>query len=147
VRIRTRLEARASLESVAITDIILNMFIFFFTSFSLLYTFNPAREARVTVTLPQGSSRQIERRRDPLVVTVDAAEKLSFGGRALTRQELAAALAATLAREPGRPVIVRADRIVALETVVGLLELARDAGAAEAGIAIREKPAGAQPPR
>ncbi|MCM8780220.1 MAG: biopolymer transporter ExbD, partial [Candidatus Omnitrophica bacterium] len=41
------------LESVAMTDIVLNMFIFFFISFSLLYTFNPSRAGKIDVKLPQ----------------------------------------------------------------------------------------------
>ncbi len=143
MRIQTRLETRASLESVAITDIVLNMFIFFFTTFSLLYTFNPAREARVTVNLPQGSSRQIERRHAPLIVTIDAGNALFLGEHALPRRELSVTLAAALVREPRRPVIVRADRSVDLETVIAILELAREAGALEAGIAIRDRPVGA----
>ena len=49
------------------TDIVLNLFIFFFISFSLLYTFNPERLAKVpvkppTVTTPVASnSRSIRR--------------------------------------------------------------------------------------
>lgn len=146
MRIRTGVEANAPLESVAITDIVLNMFIFFFTAFSLVSTFHPVREGRVAVVLPQAASRRIEPRREPLVVTVDGGSRLFFGAGAVTRAELAAALAAALAREPARPVLVRADRSVPLQTVVAVLELARDAGAAEAGIAIRERPSAAAGP-
>ena len=39
-----------SMESVAMTDIVLNMFIFFFISLSLLYTFNPWK--KLDVKLP-----------------------------------------------------------------------------------------------
>jgi hypothetical protein len=38
-----------NLESVAMTDIVLNMFIFFFISFSLLYTFNPTKAKVIKV--------------------------------------------------------------------------------------------------
>jgi len=44
-------------------------------------------------------------------------------------------------------VLVRADRGVSLETVVAVLELAREAGAAGAGIAVRAgAPAAPAPP-
>ena len=45
-----------SLESVAMTDIIMNMFIFFFISFSLLYTFSPYRVKKLEVKLPEANS-------------------------------------------------------------------------------------------
>ena len=38
------------------TDIVMNMFIFFFISFSILYTFNPTRVSKVDVKLPKASS-------------------------------------------------------------------------------------------
>ena len=145
MKIRSGLETNVSLESVAITDIVLNLFIFFFTAFSLLYTFNPARESSLAVTLPQTGSRPAERGREPLVVTVAAGGGLFLGADAVPRRELAAALSAALARGPGRSVVVRADRLVPLETVVEVLELAREAGAAEAGIAVRERAAAPDP--
>jgi biopolymer transport protein ExbD len=145
VKIRSGLETNVSLESVAITDIVLNLFIFFFTAFSLLYTFNPARESSLAVTLPQAGARPAERGREPLVVTVAAGGEFLLGADAVPRRELAAALSAALERGPGRPVVVRADRLVPLETVVEVLELARDAGAAEAGIAVRERAAAPGP--
>lgn len=141
MKIRSGLETNVSLESVAITDIVLNLFIFFFTAFSLLYTFSPAREGNLAVTLPQAGARPAERGREPLVVIVAAGGELFLGADAVPRRELAAALSAALVCEPGRPVVVRADRLVPLETVVEILELARAAGAAEAGIAVRERAA------
>jgi len=45
-----------ALESVAMTDIVLNMFIFFFISFSLIYTFSPTRISRIDVRLPKAST-------------------------------------------------------------------------------------------
>ena len=45
-----------SMESVAITDIIMNMFIFFFITFSFLATFNKSNEGHVDVSLPKATS-------------------------------------------------------------------------------------------
>jgi biopolymer transport protein ExbD len=56
INIKNRKEYLVALESVAMTDIVLNMFIFFFISFSLLYTFSPTRISKVNVKLPKASS-------------------------------------------------------------------------------------------
>ena len=45
-----------SLESVAITDIIMNMFIFFFITFSFLATFHKSNEGELDVNLPKAAS-------------------------------------------------------------------------------------------
>jgi biopolymer transport protein ExbD len=56
IKIRQQNNYLVALESVAMTDIVMNMFIFFFISFSILYTFNPTRVSKVEVKLPKASS-------------------------------------------------------------------------------------------
>ncbi len=56
IKIGPQKDYLVALESVAMTDIVLNMFIFFFISFSLLYTFSPTRISKVDVKLPKASS-------------------------------------------------------------------------------------------
>ena len=47
-----------SMEPLALTDIIINMFIFFFITFSFLATFQKIREGQVDVSLPKAASAQ-----------------------------------------------------------------------------------------
>ena len=70
MKIRSAGRPQLTLESVAMTDIIMNMFVFFFISFSLLYTFNPQRESKIKVNLPKGVTDVKSRGEKPLVVTV-----------------------------------------------------------------------------
>ncbi len=56
IKIGLQKDYLVALESVAMTDIVLNMFIIFFISFSLLYTFSPTRISKVDVKLPKASS-------------------------------------------------------------------------------------------
>ena len=56
IRIKGRQNYLVALESVAMTDIVLNMFIFFFISFSLIYTFNQIKVSKIDVNLPRASS-------------------------------------------------------------------------------------------
>ena len=59
-----------SMESVAITDIIMNMFIFFFITFSFLATFNKAKEGQVGVSLPEATSASPPVERKSLAVSL-----------------------------------------------------------------------------
>ncbi|MGA2315408.1 MAG: biopolymer transporter ExbD [Thermodesulfobacteriota bacterium] len=61
---------------VAITDIILNIFIFFFISFSLVYPFNPARDFRIIVKLPQANIKSPVDQTEPVVVTINNRNKI-----------------------------------------------------------------------
>src|SRR5512136_2018865 len=79
MKIKTHRDLLVSLESVAITDIILNMFIFFFTSFSLVYTFNPNRESQIDVKLPQANVRTAAPAR-PIVVSVTRVGEVHLNG-------------------------------------------------------------------
>ncbi|MDD5270763.1 MAG: biopolymer transporter ExbD, partial [Candidatus Omnitrophica bacterium] len=56
MKIRGRKGYLFTLENVAMTDIIMNMFIFFFISFSLLYTFSPQRIQKLDVKLPEADN-------------------------------------------------------------------------------------------
>ena len=56
IKIKPTKDYLVALESVAMTDIVMNMFIFFFISFSLLYTFSSSRISKLEIKLPKASS-------------------------------------------------------------------------------------------
>ena len=146
MKIRTHMRGQASLESVAITDIILNMFIFFFTSFSLVYTFNPARESRVQVKLPQADVRAPAAPREPIEVTIDARGQTYLQGKPIALGDLTVGVQALLAGDLSTMVIIRGDRSVVFDRVVQALEAVKKAGAERLSIAVEQKSA-APPPR
>ena len=146
MKIRTHMRGQASLESVAITDIILNMFIFFFTSFSLVYTFNPARESRVQVKLPQADVRAPAAPREPIEVTIDARGQTYLQGKPIALGDLTVGVQALLAGDLSTVVIIRGDRSVVFDRVVQALEAVKKAGAERLSIAVEQKSA-APPPR
>ena len=119
------------------TDIIMNMFIFFFISFSLLYTFNPDRLAKVPVkpprvTTPVGSTISDK----PVVITMDHTGLLYVGEQAVTVSALAAAVQQALKASSRTTVLLRADRLVTIQEVVRAMELAKKAGARDVSIAV-----------
>ena len=139
MKIRTHREALVSLESVAITDIILNMFIFFFTSFSLVYTFNPARESQIEIKLPQAEVQPEAVKREPIIVSISAEGQVYLGNRVIPLSRLASAVRQALGRDPSTPVIVRADRSVVIDLAVKVIAAAQKAGALQLSIAVEEK--------
>ena len=146
MKIRTHSRGQASLESVAITDIILNMFIFFFTSFSLVYTFNPARESRVQVKLPQADVRAPAAPREPIEVSIDARGQTYLQGRPIALGDLTVGVQSLLAGDLSTVVIIRGDRSVVFDRVVQALEAVKKSGAERLSIAVEQKSA-APPPR
>ncbi len=139
MKIKTHRDFIVSLESVAITDIILNMFIFFFTSFSLVYTFNPTRESRILVKLPQADIKAPVDQKEPLVVTINSRNEVFLNNRQKSLRDLKTELQSLIAFNKMRPVIVRADKSVVFDRVVQVLDVAKNAGVERLGIAVEEK--------
>jgi biopolymer transport protein ExbD len=146
MKIKTHRDSIVSLESVAITDIILNMFIFFFTSFSLVYTFNPTRESRILVKLPQADIKAPVDQKEPLVVTINSRNEVFLNNRQKSLKDLKTELQSLIAFNKMRPVIVRADKSVVFDRVVQVLDVAKNSGVERLGIAIEEKPPTASSP-
>ena len=146
MKIKTHRDSMVSLESVAITDIILNMFIFFFTSFSLVYTFNPTRESRILVKLPQADIKAPVDQKEPLVVTINSRNEVFLNNRQKSLKDLKTELQSFIAFNKMRPVIVRADKSVVFDRVVQVLDVAKNSGVERLGIAIEEKPPMASSP-
>jgi biopolymer transport protein ExbD len=140
MKIKTHRDSIVSLESVAITDIILNMFIFFFTSFSLVYTFNPIKESRIIVKLPQADIKSPVDQTEPIIVSINHRNEVFLKSQPKNLRDLKTELESLIAFNKTRPVIVRADKSVVFDRVVQVLDVAKNAGVERLGIAIEEKP-------
>ncbi|MGQ9646202.1 MAG: ExbD/TolR family protein [Thermodesulfobacteriota bacterium] len=139
MKIKTRRDSTATLESIALTDIILNIFIFFFTAFSLVYTFNPMRESRIMVKLPQADVKAPVDQKEPIIVTINSRNEVFLNNRPKTLRDLKTELQSLIAFSKSRPVIVRADKTVIFDRVVQVMDVAKNAGVERLGIAIEEK--------
>jgi len=136
-----------SLESIAMTDIVLNMFIFFFISFSVLATFNPSSPlSQFEVALPAAASGTVVAS-GPIIVTVT-----KHGAFYLARDRVSFAQLETTLRQwhgeaPERPLVVRADQAAACEHVVKIFDLARGLGMPRLGLAVQALETAAPPAR
>jgi len=140
MKIKTHRDSVLTLESIALTDIILNIFIFFFTAFSLVYTFNPMRESRIIVKLPQADVKAPADQKEPIIVTINSRNEVFLNNRPKTLRDLRTELQSLIAFNKTRAVIVRADKTVIFDRVVQVMDVAKNAGVERLGIAIEEKP-------
>jgi biopolymer transport protein ExbD len=140
MKIKVRREFRVTLESLAFTDIILNIFIFFFTAFSLIYTFNPMRESRIIVKLPQAQIRTPPDSKEPIIVNINSRNEVFLTNKSVNLRQLKKELETMMAFNKERPVIVRADKSVVFDRVVQVLDVANNSGVERLSIAIEEKP-------
>ena len=139
IKVKTHRDLVLTLESIALTDIILNIFIFFFTAFSLVYTFNPARESRILIKLPQADIKSPIDQKEPIVVTINSRNEVFLNSRLKSLRDLKKELQTLVAFDKMRPVIVRADKSVVFDRVVQILDVAKNSGVERLGIAIEEK--------
>lgn len=128
-----------SIESVAITDIIMNMFIFFFITFSFLATFQKSNEGQVDVNLPKAASAAPVKEKKGLAVNLTKEGGLFLGREPMTLEQLKARFQAEKAAGAEITVIVRADKEVAHGRVVEVMDLARTEGLSRLAIATQAR--------
>jgi len=97
MKIKTHRDSTVTLESLAFTDIILNIFIFFFTAFSLVYTFNPLRESRIIVKLPQADIKLPPEQKEPIIVTIESRNEIFLNNKPKNLKNLKSELQSLLA--------------------------------------------------
>ncbi|MFH0876914.1 MAG: biopolymer transporter ExbD [Candidatus Omnitrophota bacterium] len=129
-----------SLESVAMTDIVLNMFIFFFISFSLLYTFNPTQAKHIKVNLP--SAKHVtspQGKTETVHLTLSSEGPVYLEGELVTSRELEEQLGILVKAYPALTVVVEIDRLVAFKNVVAVLDVLNGLGVERLRIAAQEE--------
>ena len=136
MKIRTANKPFLSLESVAMTDIVMNMFIFFFTSFSLLYTFSPQQESKIKVNLPKGVTTVQSKGETPLVVTVSARNEIYIGANRVPAADILGAFKRQAGTAKRNGVIVKADRQASVDYFVKVLDAAKQAGIDKVSVSI-----------
>ena len=130
-----------SLESIAMTDIVLNLFIFFFISFSLLYTFDPTRAKQIKVNLPKAKNVMApdKKRSDVVELTLSGEGPIYLGADVVTLGDLEAHLKERMETQPELAVFVRVDRLVPFKNLVGVLDVLNGLGLENLRIAAQQE--------
>ncbi|HNX24068.1 MAG TPA: biopolymer transporter ExbD [Spirochaetota bacterium] len=124
-----------SLESTAQTDIIMNLFIFFFISFSLLYTFNQNKQSDIKVNLPRGTT-DMDQFKGPVVVSITKDNVIFFNSEKIELKNLTSNLSKNLERTMQDGLVIRSDKDASVDTLVKVLDTSKAAGINKLGIAI-----------
>jgi len=128
MKIASRRDYLLNLESVAMTDIVLNMFIFFFISFSLLYTFT--KHQGIKVVLPAAETAVLHDENITVFITPD--NEIFIGGKKVRIDELSGILKEKLGKiedRQKRTVILKSDEKVNFGLAVKVMDVAKQAQA------------------
>jgi biopolymer transport protein ExbD len=128
-----------SLESVALTDIIMNLFIFFFITFSFLATLHKTTEGQVDVSLPKATTSAPPVERKSVMVSVAKEGNLFFDNVPLTLEQLRTHFQAEKTRGADLTLVIRADKEVPHGRVVEVMDIARTEGLNHLVIATQAK--------
>ncbi len=126
-----------SMESVAMTDIVLNMFIFFFISFSLLYTFSPWK--KLDVKLPRAEHASTVKDKEQINITISADGPVYLDNELVTMQELKGKVYSRYKTNPEISVLLCADKRRSFRDVVSVLDVLSGIGITRLNIAAVEK--------
>lgn len=124
-----------SIESVAMTDIIMNLFIFFFISFSLLYTFNQHKQSDIKVNLPRGTT-DMQQFKGPVVVAITKDNAVYFNSEKIELKNLAAYIRKNIENTARDGLLVKSDKDASVDTLIKVLDTSKGAGISKLGIAI-----------
>ena len=134
-----------SLESAAMSDIIMNLFIFFFISFSLLYTFNQHKQSDIKVELPRGTT-DMDQFKGPVVVSITKDNIVYFNSEKIELKNLTEYLTKNLEKTKAQGLVIKSDKEASVDTLVKVLDTSKAAGINKLGISIEvPKNSGALP--
>jgi len=117
-----------SMESVAITDIIMNMFIFFFITFSFLTSFKKSNEGQIEVNLPKATSAAPPVERKSLSVSLTKDGGLFLNDAPVSLEQLKTRMQEEKSQGAEVTLVVRADKEVQHGRVVEIIDIARNEG-------------------
>lgn len=122
VNIRGKKDYLVALESVAMTDIVMNMFIFFFISFSLIYTFSPTRISKIEVSLPKASSAVSLEGSEKTVLAINKKGEYFINDERIKDADLKNALRAKIRDNPSLSILLKVDRESKFDDVARVLD-------------------------
>jgi len=112
----------AGINITPFTDVVLVLLVIFMIATPLII------QSGMRVNLPATSAAEAQPEKS-IVISIDAAGGVYLGKDRVSFNDLRDRLSATLARQPGSPVVVMGDRGLRYDIVVRVLDIARASGA------------------
>ncbi len=139
IRIEGRKDYLVALESVAMTDIVMNMFIFFFISFSILYTFSPTRISKLDIRLPKAQSAVQLEGSEKIILTISRGGKYFLGDELVRQKDLKNALSARFKDNPQAALLLKVDSLTRFDNVANALDVINGLNIKKVGVATVKK--------
>lgn len=126
----------AGLESIAMTDIVMNLFIFFFISFSLLYTFNVNRLKKIQVETSKAQSSKTAKDNKSINISVAADGVPYLEKKAITLYQLKDEIDTLHIKNPDLRVLLHADKTTQFKYVADILNVLNNLNVQNVNIAV-----------
>jgi biopolymer transport protein ExbD len=135
IRIKPRQGYLVALESVAMTDIVLNMFIFFFISFSLIYTFSPSRPSKINVRMPKASTAVALEGSEKAILAITRSGEYYLNDEKVKSAALKKELGAVIKEKRDIGLLLKIDDMARFDFVVRALDVVNELGIDKVSVA------------
>jgi biopolymer transport protein ExbD len=115
------------------------MFIFFFISFSLLYTFSPARMSKIEVKLPKASTAVSLEGIDKTILAITKEGSFFINDEKVDPKGLKASLSARFKDDPSMSLLLKVDSATRFTNVVKALDVINELGIRQVSVAAVKK--------
>ncbi len=139
IKIKGTKDYLVALESVAMTDIVLNMFIFFFISFSLLYTFSPTRLSKLEIKLPKASSALALEGAEKTALSISKSGEYYVNDEKIRYTDLKNILKSKLKDNPSLSILLKVDSLARFDSVVRALDIINELNIQKVSVASVKK--------
>ena len=120
---KPKAKAPVVFETIAFADIVVNLFVFFFITFGLYATFDQSNKGALPIELPKAANApKLPKAHEPVVITVQPDGQVIIGVRKIKDGDMKKTLNRELSLNPAKTVLIRADRHIALEKFIGILD-------------------------
>lgn len=122
---KTKAKSSSSGETIALADIVMNLFVFFFITFGLNTSFDAAKKGVFPIDLPKASRAATQPTDKPLTLSIHRSGKISLGPKMIEAGQLKSALNRELSLRRDKNILIQADKSIALETFVSILDIVK----------------------
>lgn len=122
MKIETTRKRMVAFSTISLTDIVMLLLIFFLLTSSFVV------QPGIKVKLPKAATGAQDES-DKVYITVTQRERIYLNQKQVNRDELAQQLRQLLSDDPGKLVVIRADKDLSLEATIRVIDTAKLAGA------------------
>ncbi|HEX9975546.1 MAG TPA: biopolymer transporter ExbD [bacterium] len=122
MKFQTNRSKIVAFSTISLTDIVLLLLIFFLLTSSFFV------QPGIKVTLPKAITGQVETK-NRIYVTISQREDIFLNNQRVLKSELGGSLAGLLRDQAEKLVVIQADKVLTLEKVIEIIDIAKVAGA------------------